>query len=260
MLAAGDVAGLPYFTMPFVEGESLRNRIRGGGIPIADVIAILRDVTKALAYAHTRGIVHRDIKPSNILFADDSFQQVVLTDFGLARLVENDSTLTRTAAMLGTPSYMSPEQASLNNLDIDTRSDVYALGVLLYELLPGTTPIDRRSLGKAALLEVLRMVREVEAPRPSTKLSTADALPSISANRGTEPRRLTALLRGELDWIVLRALEKDRNRRYETANGFAADVQRYLAGEPPFRQLEAIDHPAAAHRGLQFRIGLGYLL
>jgi serine/threonine protein kinase len=134
-------------------------------------------------------------------------------------------------AVVGTPEYMSPEQASLNNLDIDTRSDVYSLGVLLYELLTGTTPVDKKSLGKAAVMEILRIVREVEAPRPSAKLSTIDTLANVAANRGTEPAKLSKLLKGELDWLVLKALEKDRTRRYETANGLARDIQRYLADE-----------------------------
>jgi formylglycine-generating enzyme required for sulfatase activity len=133
--------------------------------------------------------------------------------------------------LVGTPEYMSPEQASLNNLDIDTRSDVYSLGVLLYELLTGTTPVDKTSLGKAALLEILRIVREVEAPRPSAKLSSSDTLPSVAANRGTEPAKLSRLMKGELDWVVMKALEKDRSRRYDTANGLARDIQRYLADE-----------------------------
>ena len=133
--------------------------------------------------------------------------------------------------MVGTPQYMSPEQATLNNLDIDTRSDVYALGVLLYELLTGSTPFSRQELERKGVLEILREVREEEPPRPSTKLSTADALPSLSAARSTEPRALTGLLRSELDWVVMKALEKDRSRRYETANAFAADVRRYLEGE-----------------------------
>ena len=126
---------------------------------------------------------------------------------------------------------MSPEQATFNNLDIDTRSDVYSLGVLLYELLTGSTPFTKKELEHKGLMEMLRVLREEEPPRPSTKLSTADALPTLSANRGTEPKKLTGLLRNELDWIVMKALEKDRSRRYESANGFAADVQRYLFGE-----------------------------
>src|SRR6185295_207873 len=143
-----------------------------------------------------------------------------------------DKTLmTGFGAMIGTPEYMSPEQANLNNLDVDTRSDVYSLGVLLYELLTGTTPVDKKSLGKAALLEILRIVREVEAPSPSAKLSNIDTLPSIAANRGTEPAKLSRLMKGELDWLVLKALEKDRTRRYDTANGLARDIQRYLADE-----------------------------
>jgi hypothetical protein len=139
--------------------------------------------------------------------------------------------MTGFGAVVGTLEYMSPEQANLNNLDIDTRSDVYSLGVLLYELLTGSTPVDRKSLGQAALLEILRIVREVEAPRPSARLSSVATLASVAANRGTEPARLSKLMKGELDWLVMKALEKDRTRRYETANGLARDIQRYLADE-----------------------------
>src|SRR5262249_44351207 len=156
-------------------------------------------------------------------------------DFGLAKATGQaltDKTLmTGFGAVVGTPEYMSPEQASLNNLDVDTRSDVYSLGVLLYELLTGTTPVDRKSLGKAALLEVLRIVREVEAPRPSAKLSSSDDLPTVAANRGTKPAQLSKLMKGELDWVLLKTLEKDRARRYETAIGLSRDIQRYLADE-----------------------------
>src|SRR5262249_35861577 len=154
-------------------------------------------------------------------------------DFGVAKATGpklTDRTLfTGFGAIVGTLEYMSPEQAERNQLDIDTRSDIYSLGVLLYELLTGTTPLDRKRLKEAAILEVLRVIKEEEPPRPSTRLSTTEELPSIAANRGLEPKKLSGLVRGELDWIVMKALEKDRNRRYETASGFALDIQRYLA-------------------------------
>src|SRR5262249_34159488 len=157
-------------------------------------------------------------------------------DFGVAkatgpRLTEQ-SIYTEVGSIIGTLEYMSPEQAELNNLDIDTRSDIYALGVILYELLTGVVPFSRKELEQAGLVEMLRVIKEIEPPRPSTKLSHSGALPSIAAQRQMEPRKLTALVRGELDWIVMKALEKNRGRRYETANGFALDVQRYLEGEP----------------------------
>ena len=140
--------------------------------------------------------------------------EVKLTDMSLADV----------GAIVGTPAYMSPEQADPTSMDIDTRTDVYALGVMLYELLTGSPPIDAKQFQRGAILEMLRMVREVDPPRPSTKLSTAEALPNIAANRSIEPARLAKLLQGELDWVVMKALEKDRTRRYETANGFARDI------------------------------------
>jgi hypothetical protein len=188
-------------------------------------------------HAHQKGIIHRDIKPSNVLVAlYDGRPVPKVIDFGVAKATGPSLTektlVTGFGAIVGTLEYMSPEQAEINQLDIDTRSDIYSLGVLLYELLAGSPPFSRKELEKAGLLEMLQMIREQEPAKPSMKLSSSDALPTLSANRGTQPVKLTKLVRGELDWIVMKAMEKDRNRRYETANGFAMDVQRYLADEP----------------------------
>src|SRR5439155_5898704 len=194
-------------------------------------------VCQAVQHAHQKGIIHRDLKPSNVLVAlYDGKPVPKVIDFGVAKAAGQQLTektlVTGFGNVVGTLEYMSPEQAEVHQLDIDTRSDIYSLGVLLYELLAGSPPFSRKELEKAGLLEMLRVIREQEPSKPSTKLSTADGLPTLAANRGTEPKRLAALVRGELDWIVMKALEKDRGRRYETATAFVADVERYLQDEP----------------------------
>ncbi len=235
----------PYFVMELVKGTPITEYCDKCKLTPKERLELFVQVCQAIQHAHQKGIIHRDIKPSNVLIAlYDDKPVVKVIDFGVAKATGaalTEHTIdTGFGGVVGTPQYMSPEQATFNNLDIDTRSDVYALGVLLYELLAGSPPFSGAELKKKGLLEILRVVREEEPPRPSTKLSTADALPSLSANRGTEPKKLAGLLRNELDWIVMKALEKDRSRRYETANGFAADVNRYLSGEavlahPPSR-------------------------
>src|SRR5262245_28372966 len=236
-------AGRPYFVMELVKGSPITKYCDEHRLTPRERLDLFLPVCQAIQHAHQKGIIHRDIKPSNVLVAPFDGKPVVkVIDFGVAKAIEpggltprlTEKTLfTQIGAVVGTLEYMSPEQAELNNQDIDTRSDIYSLGVLLYELLTGTTPLTRQRLKQAAFTEMLRIIREEEPPKPSTRLSDSkESLPSISAQRQMEPAKLTKLVRGDLDWIVMKALEKDRNRRYETASAFAMDVQRYLADEP----------------------------
>jgi tetratricopeptide (TPR) repeat protein len=230
--------------MELVKGSPLTTYCDQLRLPLRQRLELFVTVCQAVQHAHQKGIIHRDLKPGNVLVAEvDGRPTPKVIDFGVAKATEQmltDTSLGETGEVVGTPAYMSPEQADPTSMDIDTRTDVYALGVMLYELLVGSPPIDVKQFKKGAVLEMLRMVREVEPPRPSTRLSTAEDLPNIAANRSTEPARLAQALRGELDWVVMKALEKDRARRYDSANGLARDLERYLADEvvearPPSR-------------------------
>jgi WD40 repeat protein/serine/threonine protein kinase len=231
--------GRPYFVMELVRGIPITQFCDDNQLTPRERLELFVFVCQAVQHAHQKGIIHRDLKPSNVLVTlHDGRPLVKVIDFGIAKALGEqrltDKTLfTGFAQMIGTPLYMSPEQAEMSGQDADTRTDIYSLGVLLYELLTGTTPFDKERLKEASYEELRRIIREEEPAKPSTRISTlGQAADTVSANRKSEPRRLSQLCRGELDWIVMKALEKDRNRRYETASAFAADVERYLHDEP----------------------------
>ncbi len=231
-------AGLPYFVMELVPGSPMTHFCDENRLNAHQRLELFIKVCLAVQHAHQKGIIHRDLKPTNVLVTlreDQAVPKVI--DFGVAKAIQQRLTertvFTEFKQFIGTPAYMSPEQAVFSDIDIDTRSDIYSLGVLLYELLTGTTPLEEANLRRMAYDQMCQSIRDDVPPVPSTRVSTlGDRITKICQNRSTEPGVLRRLLRGDIDWVVMKAIEKDRARRYETANELAADIQRYLCQEP----------------------------
>jgi len=232
-------SGSPYFVMELVKGIPITEYCDKNRLSVAERLELMVSVCRAVQHAHQKGIIHRDLKPSNVLVTlHDGKPIPKVIDFGLAKALEQQTKLTdktmftHFGQVVGTVQYMSPEQAEMDELDVDTRTDIYSLGVMIYELLTGSTPLDRATLGQQALLQVLQIIRESEPPRPSARLSSStNAITGISQQRKISPAQLQQILRGELDWVVMKALEKDRTRRYETASSLGDDIQNYLNGD-----------------------------
>ncbi len=230
-------SGRPYFVMELVKGVRITQYCDENRLAIGERLELFTQVCDAVQHAHQKGVIHRDIKPSNVLVSTVEGRPLAkVIDFGIAKATDHRLTektlFTEFHEMIGTPQYMSPEQAS-GSPDIDTRTDIYSLGALLYELLTGTPPFDPKLLRSAAYTEIQRIIREVEPPTPSTRLSrSADTVPKLATARRIEPHKFGQLVRGELDWIVMKCLEKNRKRRYETASALALDIQHHLGGEP----------------------------
>jgi eukaryotic-like serine/threonine-protein kinase len=246
--AGTTAAGLPYFVMELVEGTPITRYSDLKRLTVPERIGLFIPVCQAIQHAHQKGVIHRDIKPSNILVKQqESRAEPKVIDFGLAKALGQQLTdatmMTNVGVVVGTLQYMSPEQAEMGRHDIDTRTDVYSLGAVLYELLTGTTPLGSDVLSKATYVEALQHIRETETKPPSARLRKSGELKEAAELRNSDPARLPKLLNRELDWIAMKALEKDRTRRYETANGMARDLERYLLGEP----IEAAP-PSAAYR------------
>ena len=245
--------GRPYFVMELIRGVPVTEYCDTHQLSIRERMALFVNVCQAVHHAHQKGIIHRDLKPSNVLVTQADGKPVVkVIDFGVAKalnqLLTEKTLFTAFGQMVGTPQYMSPEQAELTCLDVDTRSDVYSLGVLCYEILTGSTPLDGRHLQSVGYAEMQRLIRDQEPPTPSTRLSTAsEQLTAIATHRNATPNLLRRTVRGDLDWIVMKALDKDRNRRYDTVASLAADIQAYLNNKPVVAR-----RPSAAYRARKF--------
>ena len=227
--------GQPFFAMEYVKGKPITHYCDDHKLSLEERLDLFCQVCSGVQHAHHKGVIHRDLKPSNVLISDqDGRPTAKIIDFGVARATDHrlvEATIfTEQGQIIGTPEYMSPEQAGLDALDIDTRSDLYALGVLLYELLVGELPFSAAELRQGACRRMERKIREEDPPRPSTRLTTLGT--DVAGLQRTDLRSLTRSLRGDLDWIVMRCLEKDRNRRYQTAAGLAEDIERHVAHEP----------------------------
>ncbi|MGC3958498.1 MAG: serine/threonine-protein kinase [Verrucomicrobiota bacterium] len=238
--AGATETGRPYFVMELVRGIKITDYCDQNSLSTADRLGLFIQVCHAVQHAHQKGIIHRDLKPSNILVTtgEDGAPLPKVIDFGIAKATSGQRLTEKTVftafeMLIGTPAYMSPEQAAMTNVDVDTRTDIYSLGVLLYELLTGTTPFDTTELLKTGLDAVRQAITSQEPVRPSTRLGTMGVadLTTVAQRRQVESPKLIRAVRGDLDWIVIKALEKDRTRRYETANGLALDVKRFLANE-----------------------------